>query len=218
LTPQRGYPAKLARTSGRGLKVAAVVSNDDDMPGFRLATLVAVAVLIAVPAARATEGPAPVLVVGDSLAVGMEPYLGAMLAPRTVVWDAHAGRTTPWGLMRLRSRLGEAAFGTVVISLGTNDGPDPRRFASRIRRALRAIPASACVVWPDINRPPRKGRYHALNRVLDEAAAHDRRLVLVHWDRAVLKGRVALPDGLHPDAAGFEYRSQMIAGAVARGC
>src|SRR4051812_10303737 len=173
------------------------------MPAVRLFALVVALLLIAVSAARANELPSPVLVVGDSLAVGMEPYLGAMLAPSEVVWDARSGRTTPQGLLRVRARLREATFETVVISLGTNDGPDPRRFASRVRRVLQAIPTTACVVWPDINRPPRKGRYQALNRVLDEAAAHDPRLVLVHWDRAVLRRRVALPDGLHPGAAGF---------------
>lgn len=189
------------------------------MPAARLAALAAALVLIAVPAARArAQVPSPVLVVGDSLAVGMEPYLGTMLAPSTLVWDARSGRTTPQGLVRLRARLREVAPQTVVVSLGTNDSPDPRRFASRVQRALQAIPATACVVWLDINRPARKGRYHALNHVLDEAAARDPRMVLVHWDRAVLKGRVALPDGLHPDAAGFQYRSLMIAGAVVRGC
>jgi hypothetical protein len=184
---------------------------------MRRALLVVLAVLAAAaPAARADEG--PVLVVGDSLAVGIEPYLGAMLGPSTLVWDARSGRTTPQGLVRLRARLREVTPQTVVISLGTNDGQDQRRFATRVDRALLAIPATACVVWLDINRPPRKGRYHALNRVLEEAAARDPRMVLVHWDRAVLKGRVALPDGLHPDAAGFQYRSLMIAGAVVRGC
>jgi lysophospholipase L1-like esterase len=177
------------------------------------------AVLSAASAGRApAQDPAPVLVVGDSLAVGLEPHLGAMLAPGTIVWDARSGRTTPEGLVRLRARLGEVTPRTVVISLGTNDGPDPRRFASRIRRALQAIPAADCVVWLDINRPPRKGRYAALHRVLYEAAARDPRLVVVHWDRAVRRGNVALPDGLHPDPAGFRYRSRLIAGAIVRGC
>jgi lysophospholipase L1-like esterase len=191
----------------------------------RLRALLAILLLIAVPVGASAErspaqaqAPAPVLVVGDSLAVGLEPHLGAMLEPNAVVWDARSGRTTPQGLVRLRARLREVTPRTVVISLGTNDGPDPRRFASRIHRALQAIPATDCVVWLDINRPPRKGRYQALNRVLYDAAAHDRRLVVVHWDRAVLQGKVALPDGLHPDAAGFRYRSRLIANAVARGC
>jgi lysophospholipase L1-like esterase len=162
--------------------------------------------------------PSPVLVVGDSLAVGMRPYLGTMLGSSEVVWDARSGRTTPEGLVRLGARLHEVTPRTVVISLGTNDGPDPQRFAERIQRALDAIPVSACVVWVDINRPPRKGRYQGLNRVLEQAATDDPRMVLVHWDRAVLHRSVSLPDGLHPDAPGFRYRSLMVAGAVARGC
>jgi lysophospholipase L1-like esterase len=173
--------------------------------------------VLAVPAAQAAM-PSPVLVVGDSLAVGMKPYLGTVLGSSEVVWDARSGRTTREGLVRLRARLHEVTPQTVVISLGTNDGPDPARFASRIQRALDAIPAGACVVWADINRPPRKGRYHGLNRVLEAAAEQDPRMVLVHWDRAVLHGSVSLPDGLHPDAAGFQYRSLMVAGAIARGC
>jgi lysophospholipase L1-like esterase len=187
------------------------------VPRFSLPTLVIALLLVAVPAAEAAM-PSPVLVVGDSLAVGMKPYLGEILGSSEVVWDARSGRTTPEGLIRLRARLREVTPQAVVISLGTNDGPDPKRFASRIQGALAAIPASACVVWADINRPPRKGRYHALNRVLERAAAHDPRMVLVHWDRAVGRGTVALPDGLHPDAAGFRYRSLMIAGALERGC
>jgi lysophospholipase L1-like esterase len=183
----------------------------------RAAALAIAALAFAAPAAQATM-PSPVLVIGDSLAVGMKPYLGELLGASEVVWDARSGRTTPEGLVRLRARLGQVTPQTVVISLGTNDGPDPARFASRIRRALAAIPAGACVVWTDINRPPRKGRYHGLNRVLERAAVQDPRMVLVHWDRAVLHKSVSLPDGLHPDAAGFELRSRMVAGAIARGC
>jgi lysophospholipase L1-like esterase len=186
-------------------------------PPVRTAALVIAVLALAAPAAQAAM-PSPVLVVGDSLAVGMKPYLGQLLGASEVVWDARSGRTTPEGLVRLRARLREVTPQTVVISLGTNDGPDPARFAARIHRALAVIPASACVVWTDINRPPRKGRYHGLNRVLERAAAQDPRMVLVHWDRAVMRRSVSLPDGLHPDAAGFAFRSRMVAGAVARGC
>jgi lysophospholipase L1-like esterase len=185
---------------------------------FRLPALVIALVLVVAPAAARAAMPSPVLVVGDSLAVGMRPYMGEMLGSSQVVWDARSGRTTPEGLERLRARLQQVAPQTVVISLGTNDGPDPARFADRIHRALEMIPTSACVVWTDINRPPRKGRYHALNRVLEQAAEQDPRVTLVHWDRAVLRGSVALPDGLHPDSAGFRFRSRLIAGAIARGC
>ena len=188
-------------------------------PAILLAALLLIAVAAGIGAGRSrAQDPPPVLVVGDSLAVGLEPHLGAMLQPSSVVWDARSGRTTPQGLVRLRARLRQVAPRTVVISLGTIDGSDTRSFARRIDRALQAIPAADCVVWLDINRPPRKGPYEALNRVLYAAAQRDPRLVVVHWDRAVRQGKVALPDGLHPDEAGFRYRSRLIAGAMARGC
>jgi len=159
-----------------------------------------------------------VLVVGDSLAVGMQPSLGPMLRPREVVWDAGNGRTTPEGLRRLRADLRSRQPESVVFSLGTNDGSDPGRFSSRIGRALAAVPADACVVWANIYRPPRKGAYHALNRVLERWTQRDARLSVVDWDRAVTSGRVGLRDDLHPDVTGYRYRSAMIAAAVARGC
>jgi lysophospholipase L1-like esterase len=159
-----------------------------------------------------------VLVVGDSLAVGMEPYLGSMIAHGDLVWDARSGRTTPDGLERLRAHLSLMRPDVVIVSLGTNDGPDPARFMNRIHRALLAIPTTACVVWADINRPARKGPYFQLNLALHAIAATHRRLVLVSWDRAVLDHRVLLPDHLHPDATGFLLRSRMYAAAIARGC
>ena len=120
---------------------------------------------------RAAGG--PVLVVGDSLAVGMRPFLVPMLGDREVAWDARTGRTTPQGLQVLRACAGEVKPATVVVSLGTNDGSDRGRFADRIRRILGALPPRTCVVWPSIIRPPRKGPYDGLDRVLRRQAQRD---------------------------------------------
>lgn len=158
--------------------------------------------------------PPPVLVVGDSLAVGLEPYLGALVSPLPVMWDARNGATTPEGLVRLRADLRRVRPSAVLVSLGTNDGPHADRFRSRIRRALRAIPDGTCVVWADLHRPRRKGPYRRLNKVLEREAARDRRLVVVRWSRAVDRHRVHLRDGIHPDAAGFDYRSGLYARAL----
>ena len=178
--------------------------------------LVAGAVALACPAARAAEG--PVLVLGDSLAVGMRPFLGSMLPDREVVWDARTGRTTPQGLARLRADLPQVTPTTIVVSLGTNDGSDPGRFASRMRRLLLALPPTACVVWPAIYRPPRKGPYEALNRVLRRHARNDPRFVVPRWDVVVLRGEVLLPDGLHPAEFGFRHRSRIVASAIDHHC
>ena len=167
----------------------------------------------------ATLGAAPtVLVVGDSLAVGTEPFLGQLLNQRDLRWDARSGRTTPQGLLALRADLQNLTPQTVVVSLGTNDGSSPQRFASRARRLLHTVPSTACVVWPAIIRPPRKGAYHGLDRVLRDLARRDQRLTVPGWDHAVTRGSVVLPDGVHPDPTGFQYRGRMIAAAVNRGC
>jgi hypothetical protein len=177
-----------------------------------------VVVVVATPPASARAAPGPVLVVGDSLAVGMRPFLVPLLGDREIAWNARTGRTTPQGLQVLHALLGQVTPTTVVISLGTNDGPDPRRFADRIRRVLFALPPRACVVWPTIIRPPRKGRYDGLDRVLRRQARRDPRFVAPSWDYAVLRGEVRLPDEVHPDQFGFLYRSRMIAWAIRVGC
>jgi GDSL-like lipase/acylhydrolase family protein len=159
-----------------------------------------------------------VLVLGDSLAVGMRPCLGPPLGDREVVWDARTGRTTPQGLQSLRADPLRVLPTTVVVSLGTNDGPDPARFADRIRRVLLALPPGACVVWPAIVRAPRKGPYDGLDRVLRRAARRLLRFVVPAWDVAVLRGEVRLPDGVHPDQFGLLHRSRMIANAIRTGC
>ena len=159
-----------------------------------------------------------VLVVGDSLAVGTEPFLDSMLPFRRVEWNAVSGRTTPEGIVALRAELRTVTPQTLVISLGTNDGPSPARFRNRIHRLLEAAPRGACVVWLTVIRAKRKGPYAGLNATLRAEARSRRNLVLVDWERAVASGHVALPDGVHPDAAGFRYRSRLIAAAVHRGC
>jgi lysophospholipase L1-like esterase len=157
--------------------------------------------------------------VGDSLAVGTMPYLDAMLPSEVnLTWDAVDGRTTPQGIDALALDLREVEPEMVVVSLGSNDGPDPARFTSRIRRLLDDLSPTTCVAWFSIVRPPRKGPYGAMNRALRAEARRDRRLVVINWDSAVRRGTVVLPDGLHADAEGYRYRSAKIVQAVHAGC
>jgi lysophospholipase L1-like esterase len=191
------------------------------MDGLRLRVGVALVVLLVlltagVPAAHAAD--ADVLVVGDSLAVATQPYLGPLLADRNLVADVRNGITTPQGMRLLRMSLRTVTPKTVVVSLGSNDGGDPKRFASRLLRTLALLPFDTCVIWATIIRPPRKGPYRPLNRVLHKLKKRDPRLVLVDWEHAVTDGAVFLPDGLHADPAGYRYRSSMIADAVTGGC
>jgi lysophospholipase L1-like esterase len=160
-----------------------------------------------------------VLVLGDSLAVGTMPYLDSMLpADVNLTWDAVDGRTTPQGIDALRQDLREVEPKLVVVSLGSNDGPDPKRFTSRIQQVLADLSPNTCVAWFSIVRPARKGRYLALNGALRAQARRDHRLIVINWDNAVRRGTVFLPDGLHADAAGYRYRSSKVVQAVHAGC
>ncbi|HVF76964.1 MAG TPA: hypothetical protein VNA28_01600 [Solirubrobacteraceae bacterium] len=188
---------------------------------IRLGACLALAILLvlltaAVPRAHATD--ADVLVVGDSLAVATQPFLGPLLGDHNLVADVRNGITTPQGMRLLRISLKTIVPKTVVMSLGTNDGGDPERFTKRLRRTLALLPLDTCVIWPTIIRPSRKGPYRPLNRVLHKLKKEDPRLVVVDWEHAVKAGTVYLPDGLHADAEGYRHRSAMIAEAVDAGC
>jgi hypothetical protein len=168
-----------------------------------------------VPPAPGTD----VLVLGDSLAVGSMRSLDSMLPTEVnVTWDAVDGRTTPQGIESLQFDLRDVEPELIAVSLGSNDGPDPRRFTNRIRRLLADLSPNTCVAWFSIVRPVRKGRYGAMNAALRAEARRDPRLIVINWDNAVRRGTVRLPDGLHTDAAGYRYRSSKIVQAVHAGC
>ena len=179
--------------------------------------LLALCALLA-SATPAIAGDSDVLVVGDSLAVGTMPFLGPMLGDRNIVAATKSGITTPQGMKIVRQELRLVTPKIVVISLGSNDGGNPHRFADRVRRTMSLLPENACVIWSTIIRPKRKGDYRGLNRVLYQARRRDPRIVVVNWEYAVNVGAVFLPDGLHADEAGYRYRSAMIAEAIERGC
>lgn len=210
-----------SRSEHRGRASAARRGGGHVRPRPRralLALIAATTCATAGAAAPAYAGPADVLVVGDSLAVGTKPFLAPMLGDRNIVMGVKTGITTPQGMGIVRRKLRRVTPQIVVISLGTNDGSDPKRFADRLRRTMALLPEDSCVVWSTIIRPRRKGAYRGLNRVLHQAKRRDSRIVVVDWKNAVTGGAVYLPDGLHADEAGYRYRSAMIADAVNTQC
>ncbi len=212
------------RIQGQGLRNVGVSGSLRLVcAGVCLALLAALGVSTAAAAppvgtVPAFAGQSDVLVVGDSLAVGTEPFLAPMLPDRNLVTGIKTGITTPQGMAIVRRKLRVVRAKTVVLSLGTNDGSDPRRFAHRLQRMMALMPDDSCVIWATIIRPARKGEYRGLNRVLHLAKRQDPRLVVVDWEHAVTGGAVILPDGLHADEAGYRYRSTMIVNAVRAGC
>lgn len=185
----------------------------------RLVLTLALLASCAAAAPGVAAGSVPTIVVGDSLAIGTRPFLDPLVPSFSLSWEARNGWTTPQGMRALRAQLREMPDPrAVIISLGSNDGPSAVRFQDRMRRILKRIPDDACVVWPSIVRPARKGDDRGLNRVLKKMAGRDDRLAIVDWQGAVRTGRVRLRDGLHPDEKGYRSRSHMIAATLDRDC
>lgn len=116
------------------------------------------------------------ILAGDSLAVGMQPYLRPQIA------DIRVGRHTEDELRRLRRF--DVRGKTILVSLGTNDlGHSAAWMAHEARRLLARGPR--CVAWGEIN---------VRGTTLDDRLNAGLRRTRVHLVRAVPTG----PDGVHP--------------------
>ena len=186
-----------------------------------LALVLAIAIAVAVYAVKRRDDAPPVTngsvtLVGDSLNVGIEPYLSDELPGWRV--DAHdrVGRATAEGIDELRTLRGKLAP-VVVVSLGTNDpdGSEPA-FAELVDEALGIAGPDRCLVWATIVRDgaPRTG----FNRVLETANANHSTVRLVEWaeladdDPGLLAG-----DRVHGTPEGYARRAAETARAI-RAC
>jgi hypothetical protein len=182
------------------------------------ALLLAVAAVAALLVARRDDtGAKPaggtVALVGDSLNVGVEPYLADALPGFGVIADDRVGRQTREGIAEIeqgRARLAPH----VVVSLGTNDPPDGvAAFRRDVARVTALVGPGRCLVWATIWRDgaPNDG----FNAVLREAAASNRRMRVVEWAEMVQEHSDWLAsDGLHGNEAGYRERARAIADAV----
>ncbi len=162
------------------------------------------------PVARGT-----VTLVGDSLNVGVEPYVGRALPGWKVVTNDRVGRTTPEGIAELVA--GRATLSNyVVVSLGTNDSPTAvSDFRRDVRRVLALIGPNRCIVWATIWRDGAPSA--AFNDVLRDAAAANQRLELVEWAEMVERHPELLAaDGLHGNEDGYRERAAAVAAAARR--
>ena len=142
-----------------------------------------------------------------------------MITDRQLTFDVRNGWTTPQGMEACASTCSSTRRRRVVINLGTNDGSRPAASSPTASGASsRAVPPRACIVWPSIIRPPRKGAYKGLNRVLRDAARQDPRMTGHQLGPDGRKGTVSMRDGIHPTTEGYRFRAWVTAAAVRRGC
>jgi lysophospholipase L1-like esterase len=196
----------------------------------RSAALVLLASLTAGALAPATAAPATkrhraphrartLLVDGDSLAVGTEPFLPGLLRGWRIHQSASISRHAPEGVSLLHA-YGRGLPRVVVLSLGTND--DPRAtgaFRRQIRRALHIIGRHRCLVWANVVRPPYAGAsYRGYNIAIGEEARAHVNMLAFDWHRMARHHPYWFgPDGVHPTATGYRVRARAIARLV-RNC
>ena len=182
---------------------------------FVLAVAIAAAIVVARRAAddsnATTKG--AVTLVGDSLNVGIEPYLGDALPGWRV--DAHdlVGRATREGVDELRARRGSLAP-VVVVSLGTNDPAGSEdEFRALVDEAIDVVGPARCLVWATIVRDgeERKG----FDDVLRDASDAHPNVRLVDWASLVADDPTLLVgDGVHATPEGYARRAEETARAI----
>ena len=183
-----------------------------------LAIVLAVAIAVAVYAVkRSDDSPAhatgSATLVGDSLNVGIEPYLDDALPSWRI--DAHdrVGRATQEGIDELRS-LGGGLAPVVVVSLGTNDaeGSEPA-FRRLVNEAVAIVGPRRCLVWATVVRDgtPRTG----FNRALEDARSAHSNVRLVEWAALVGDdGELLAGDLVHGTPEGYAQRAEETARAI----
>jgi hypothetical protein len=186
-----------------------------------LALVIAVAIAVATLAVArddrsgtaAGTGAGAVTLVGDSLNVGIEPYLDEELPGWRI--DAHdrVGRTTQEGIEELRALAGKLAP-VVVVSLGTNDldGAEAE-FKELVEEAVEIVGPDRCLLWATIVRDG-TGRT-GFDDVLREASAANPNVRLVEWTRMVAQDDSLLSvDLVHATPVGNARRAAETARVV----
>ena len=153
-----------------------------------------------------------VTLVGDSLNVGIEPYLAQELEGWRV--DAHdlVGRATREGVDELRSRRASLAP-VVVVSLGTNDAEGTENeFRALVDEAIRIV-GNRCLVWVTITRDGQERT--EFDDVLRDAQAAHANVRLVEWASLVSEDPSLLAgDRVHGTPDGYARRAEETARAI----
>jgi len=159
---------------------------------------------------------ADVLVLGDSLAVALYPYLGAQMPDRRVTYAAQEGRATAWAATRLSEELRRGGVPRVlVVSSGTNDGSDADVFRSNAERVLNRAGEDRCVVWLTVHVPDEETS-SAINAEIDRLGERNN-VAVADWADAVEQNPgLLIGDGVHATAAGLQVRAELIVDAVHR--
>lgn len=169
--------------------------------------------------AARVPGSRTLLVVGDSLTVGTQPYIRHFLRGWRIHQEVSISKQVTDGPGTLK-RYGRRLQRVIFVNLGTNG--DPRAtvtFLSSIRRTMKIAGPRRCVVWSSIVRPPVAGAsYQRLNRVLADQAAKRPNLIMFRWVRLARRHPSWFgPDHVHVTATAYRVRARAMAEQI-RSC
>jgi len=163
--------------------------------------------------------PSRMVLVGDSLAVGIQSALTNALSGWSLTTNGRVSRPLAEGMGIVRGISERPPV--LAISLFTNDSPGAvDTLRSAVRETITRQAGHGCVVWATIVRPAVGGvTYARANQALAELSAENPAVMkLVPWAQQVEAHPEWLAsDGVHATPAGYSARAQMYAEA-ARAC
>jgi hypothetical protein len=155
----------------------------------------------------------PTLVLGDSLALSVYPWLADLLPDRYVSYEAEVGRSTESAADALEEVTKVPRV--VIVSSGTNDQSSDvvEREATRI---LDELGPRRCVVWVDVVRPDTVGDpQDEVNAAIDRAVQGRTNVRVLRWSAMIEEHPEWLSgDGVHPTQEGAQARAEAFAEAA----
>jgi hypothetical protein len=159
------------------------------------------------------------VLVGDSLAEGIEPLLPSLLPGWQVQADAERSRPLAAG-MGIVGGLDLSSPTALAISLFTNDDPgNVEGLDAAVRASVQRAGRDGCAIWATIVRPPLEGvSYGAANArlmQLQRTPSFAGRLLIVPWAQQVARHAEWIAgDGVHATPDGYRARARMYAQAA----
>ncbi|HVQ87934.1 MAG TPA: hypothetical protein VMT88_07115 [Actinomycetes bacterium] len=155
----------------------------------------------------------PVLVLGDSLALGLEDYLPGLMLDRPLTMSAEVGRRSETSRALLASATTPQPP-VWIVSLGTNDAAS--EFGSAVGSIMDLAGPRRCVVWFDVYRPSDED---VINTALTSAATRYPNLHVLPWHALAAEHPEWFGwDGIHPSETGYIARANLAARGVEEFC
>lgn len=184
------------------------------MRASRLLPIAPLAAAVVFAAGAAAAPGADVLVIGDSLGVGMEPYLERELDGYGVRTDAEIGRGSAAGVDALAEHL-TGDDEVIVFALGSNDDPSQPQALAASLTAANELAAGRCLVLATLEVSEYSGvPEEPLNEAIRDFANANANVRLVEWADVAAADPGILRDGGHATAEGYALRAALFRDAI----